>query len=386
MRFLILAFCAFSLSAGSTFPRPNHAGKAQPSATGQQGVQVAQDLPNFRRLAYGIPDSLDLSQRTYRIEARPAQRIKAVLTTDIEEPSAGVRFWDLMAPAAPTIPGQRDVKTTFTPAGRPGNELSPLKRPLLVSRVPARGNAIHTELSIEATLYSRHLVPRSARDSATVADLTPEATRQFTRTSETMDFESKAFRDWMVRNELRRASEESDLAFAWRGFQLLKLGFQYDSRPGIVRASQVCQAGRSDCGGLSCLYVACLRANGIPARLLQGRWARSLASGDQLGNRPYGQWHVKAEFFAHGVGWVPVDLSVAINSPGRAESAFFGHDPGDFVVMHVDQDLIVNSPMGGRFSRFGMQTIWHWFRGAGSADGERVQENWVVHKINPAGR
>jgi len=51
--------------------------------------------------------------------------------------------------------------------------------------------------------------------------------------------------------------------------------------------------GWSDCGGLATLYVSILRANGIPARCLTGR------SIDP--NTP----HVKMDFYAEGVGWVP---------------------------------------------------------------------------------
>src|SRR5262249_15638337 len=82
----------------------------------------------------------------YRIDSRPSRRIKAILTNDIYEPNGRVAIWELMAPEAPILPGQRDVTTRLTPGGRPGKELSLLQRPLLVSR--ARGNAkkFHTQL------------------------------------------------------------------------------------------------------------------------------------------------------------------------------------------------------------------------------------------------
>jgi transglutaminase-like putative cysteine protease len=43
---------------------------------------------------------------------------------------------------------------------------------------------------------------------------------------------------------------------------------------------------------------------------------------------------VKAEFFAEGIGWVPVDISSAITQ--HDVSASFGRDNGDFIVMNFD--------------------------------------------------
>ena len=58
--------------------------------------------------------------------------------------------------------------------------------------------------------------------------------------------------------------------------------FSYEFVPGRdLHATYVCKDGQSDCGGLSCAMVAVLRANGVPARLLQGRWAQSQTTGDK---------------------------------------------------------------------------------------------------------
>ncbi len=87
-------------------------------------------------------------------------------------------------------------------------------------------------------------------------------------------------------------------------------------------ASAVCQAGWSDCGGLATVYVSILRANGIPAHCLSGRNVK-----------PDGT-HVRMEFYAQDVGWVPADPALAIGA--HSARAGFGSDRSDMVIMHYD--------------------------------------------------
>jgi hypothetical protein len=77
-----------------------------------------------------------------------------------------------------------------------------------------------------------------------------------------------------------------------------------------------------------------MRANGIPSRLLVGRWSQSDVPG-------YGQWHVKSDFYDPSVGYIPVDVSDA-----RAKTienndvyASFGHLNGDFITMETNSDV-----------------------------------------------
>jgi len=313
----------------------------------------------------------------YMIDSRPSRRIKAILTNDIYEPNGRVAIWELMAPEAPTLPGQRDVTTRLTPGGRPGKELSLLQRPLLVSRTMGNAKMLHTQLIIEATLYARRLVPCSPGQGPAVADLHPVVAALYTRASQTMDFQTRPFPEWMKRNGLWRTDDEDDVAFARRIFQVLKDHLEYVDHADDVRASYTCRVGEADCAGQSCLFVAVLRANGIPARLLQGRWAASEKPVETYGET-HGRFHVKSEFFARGVGWVPVDLSAASQDNSPDQFAFFGNDPGDFLVMNIDQDLILNSAIAGKCTAFGLQRIRYWWQGSGSTKGERTRESWTV--------
>ena len=86
-----------------------------------------------------------------------------------------------------------------------------------------------------------------------------------------------------------------------------------------------------------------------------------------------------AEFFARGIGWVPVDLSSAVlHDKTEAGLLFFGHDPGDFLTLHVNPDLVVDSVHFGRKEVDCLQGIAFWVTGSGSTDGQTIREDWKV--------
>jgi len=138
-------------------------------------------------------------------------------------------------------------------------------------------------------------------------------------------------------------------------------------------ASAVFTTGTSDCGGLGAAVVATLRAAGIPARLLVGRWAKSAKPTDQLAGLPYGQWHVKLELFIPSIGWIPADAANEMQHPTK----WFGEQAADFITMHYDSDITVTTLFGERTVPW-MQGIVFWLRGDGNLDGLTLNEQWMV--------
>jgi transglutaminase-like putative cysteine protease len=129
------------------------------------------------------------------------------------------------------------------------------------------------------------------------------------------------------------------------------------------------------------LFVAAMRANGIPARSLVGKWAASMKPGVVIGDIPNAMQHVKAEFYADGVGWVPVDQSAAVLQDKSAdELAHFGKDPGDFLAFHVDFELTLDT---GPFGRDTFRSLWFacWPTGTGDANDRRQREDWQVEVV-----
>jgi hypothetical protein len=120
----------------------------------------------------------------------------------------------------------------------------------------------------------------------------------------------------------------------------------------------------------------------MPARLLYGRWAQSVRESEELGGEPYRQTHVKVEAFVRGVGWLPVDPSSAIlHDPDPASERFFGRDEGDFIVLHVDPELVVDSVYWGSRTLEGLQTPAWFVRGTGTTDGAETRDDWSVEPL-----
>ncbi|HLK20562.1 MAG TPA: transglutaminase-like domain-containing protein [Bryobacteraceae bacterium] len=82
-----------------------------------------------------------------------------------------------------------------------------------------------------------------------------------------------------------------------------------------------CDARRGNCTDFHAIFIGYARAMGIPARFAIGfplpadRGAGKIAG-----------YHCWAEFYAKGIGWVPVDASEAAKNPAKREYFFGAHD------------------------------------------------------------
>jgi hypothetical protein len=294
----------------------------------------------------------------------------------LECPDTGVTEWIVLAVKAPNLDRQKDVETTL-PDAKPTSDLSPLKRPMLITRIKDQPKGFQTKLTIEATLFSARLRPRGPEEPAGKATLDADQAKIYTRSTEFIDYKTKTVQDWLDGHDLRPEKGEPDLAFARRAFRILKniLTYARGDTPEF-HASVVCRTGKGDCGGLAILYVTALRAGGVPARILPGRMAES----DPPPGKGIidGMRHVRTEFFAKGLGWVPVDIAFATNERGKGELAWFGNDPGDFIAMHADSDLKIESLVGGPVTAPTLQGLAFFHRGPSNNKQTRVFEQWTV--------
>jgi transglutaminase-like putative cysteine protease len=125
----------------------------------------------------------------------------------------------------------------------------------------------------------------------------------------------------------------------------------YQLVKGLKGAKFAYDNGYGECGDYSCLFVALCRASGIPARPVVGRWARSVKN----------DWHVWAEFFLPGYGWVPADPTVEDSSGGN----YFGHLDNQRLIFNK-QTYVVLDPAPQFFPGVcGILQTWLWeYRGA----------------------
>ena len=323
----------------------------------------------------------------YVLITTEAQRVHAVLRFEIDAPQLQASEWVLFVAKPPTLPGQTAQSAKLEPLGLTYTEVGDLRRPLLRARVPvsskANENQVTATSEFQATLYARHLTPlRDGAERPAVTAPTKVEREAALRKSAMFDFAATPFANWLDEHRLHRRKRENDVDLGRRAFLAIVNSCEYEYAAQMTRnAAHVCTVGKSDCGGMAVLFVAAMRANGIPARVLSGCWAKSAESSAALSGVRYYQTHVKAEFFAAGVGWVPVDLSSAVLHDKSAEKTrYFGHDAGDFLTMHVDPELKIDT------IHFGVKTIpwlqqFHYYAtGKGKVDGAKYTMDWKVTK------
>jgi transglutaminase-like putative cysteine protease len=329
------------------------------------------------------------SSRGYVLDVKPTVRIDARYRVTVSAPGAKAREWVVLVPRPPDLPSQRITGADTVPPGAVTLERSPLRRPVHRIEMPvtdaAMAGTAMAEARTTALLYSRKL--RKGTATAKVPDLSDAERELYLRRTVKFDRDSPALRKWMETHRLARGPAEGEIDFARRVFQHLARSFQYEYLGEQNRgAAHVCSAGKSDCGGLSVLFATVLRAEGVPARTLAGRWARSADPEEKIGEVSYRQEHIIAEFFAIGVGWVPVDPAGAILHDRSSEKlAHFGNDAGLFLTLHVDAELLVDTGRFGVRPMDLMQRAAYWMRGSGTLKDSTMAETWTV-KRQPPGR
>ncbi|CAN0077233.1 unnamed protein product, partial [Phaeothamnion confervicola] len=319
-----------------------------------------------------------------RIEATDRQKVSATITYDIKTTDFAATRWMIFLPEAPELPSQVKVKTVADPAGKLLTEKSPLRRPVrYIDRpvaVPTPGSGVTMRLEIQAVLRSRKLVevPEGEKPPA-VAPLTAEERKYYLSRTPRVDYDAKPFREWLEAKKLQRAKEEGPLAYAARVTEVIRADYEYHYDPDEDRrASALCSAARTDCAGMSYLFVAAMRANGVPARLLVGRLARPRERGSDRTKTGFERPHVRAELYAAGIGWVPVDVAYAQAARAKPVSAFVGTDPGDLLVLHVDTDLRLPYPDQERDAQFLQIGPHYWAQGNGKFDGHFGPSGWEL--------
>jgi len=82
-----------------------------------------------------------------------------------------------------------------------------------------------------------------------------------------------------------------------------------------------CDARRGNCTDFHAIFIGYARAMGIPARFSIGfPFPAERGAGSIVG------YHCWAEFYAKGIGWIPIDASEAAKNPTMREYFFGAHD------------------------------------------------------------
>jgi hypothetical protein len=241
---------------------------------------------------------------------------------------------------------------------------------------------IHWRIEIIGRFQTRQLVDGPPPPGA--APIVPPPPGDFLASTESINWDTDAFRSWLDTAGLRRAAGESAADFGGRVFAFLRAHGSYTYPPETAWiASAICRHLNTDCGGFSTVFTAACRANQIPARLLVGQWfkARKLADGSvELTDGR--QAHVIAEFFDPQIGWIPEDISsVFLKTPGYPDLNFFGRDPGYFFTWHFDNDFHFDTPQKPNAHVQWIQNPSLWFSENASDVYDSLSHHWDVETI-----
>ncbi len=150
-------------------------------------------------------------------------------------------------------------------------------------------------------------------------------------------------RRW-AREVVDKAGAKTDLEMARGIYNHVVATVKYDKSGkgwGNGDIYYACDARRGNCTDFHAIFIGYARAVGIPARFAIGfplpadRGAGKIAG-----------YHCWAEFYAKGIGWVPVDASEAAKNPDKREYFFGAHDENR-VEMSKGRDVVLTPKQQG---------------------------------------
>jgi len=288
-------------------------------------------------------------------------------------------------PIPPDTGGQRIDQFTSTLKGQiQTDDANPPHRLMTTTIRHDRGDAsrVYWRIEIIGRFQTRQLV--DGPPAAASPPITSPGPCEFLDSSESINWKSDAFQDWLNSSGLRRSANETPARYGARIFAYFRSHGRYSYPPETLwNAGAVCRHLRTDCGGFSLVFTAACRANKIPARLLVGQWfkTRELAGGtlDLTGR----QAHVIAEFFDPAIGWIPEDISSTLMGiSNNGDTNYFGRDPGYFFTWHVDTDFRLDTPQKPNAHVQWIQNPSPWFSANASDVYDSLSHHWTLETLN----
>jgi transglutaminase-like putative cysteine protease len=152
--------------------------------------------------------------------------------------------------------------------------------------------------------------------------LQPEDLAPYLRPDRLAPIDGK-IRDW-AREVVEKAGAHTDIEQARAIYDHIVATVKYEKTgKGWGRGDiyYACDARRGNCTDFHAIFIGYCRARGIPARFSIG-----FSLPEERGAGRIAGYHCWAEFYAKGIGWIPVDASEAAKDPAKREYFFGAHD------------------------------------------------------------
>jgi transglutaminase-like putative cysteine protease len=340
-----------------------------------------------------LPEGSEPAGTGYRLALRsvPVRTAEVRFTWRGSFPEAMPVDFVIYCPEPPTLPGQTVHGFRMDPEARAISELSDAAQPMLYARVRRVRGKYQDRLEVnaggEVTLEDVRLVrtPKAKGGDPTPPKLSDEERTRYLARTDLFDFDHEAVGRFVEELNLARQPGEQDADYAYRVFQIIRyrLSFRNDP-PALPNVSSVLTSGRMrhDSLGLCVTYGALLRRGGVPARVRVGRWLADSAADNAIRGGTGRSPHARVEFFADGVGWVPVDFAMALrDDPSPAGLMWFGHDDGGMLTLHLDGPVRVDSLHDGKHDVVAMTGVRVWYKGIGLPRGVVTGEHFQVRQL-----
>lgn len=260
----------------------------------------------------------------------------------VKDIPAGARHVDLWMPVAQDDPYQKitdlrvDSRYRYRVAdGELGNKMLHIgvENPTSSTfTVTMRFNAVREE-HVQARLWDGERL---------VKDEDPKELAQYLKPDRLVPIDDQ-IRKW-AREVVDAAHAHTDLEMARAIYNHLVSTMKYDkSGKGWGRGDiyYACENKRGNCTDFHAVFIGYNRALGIPARFAIGFPLPADRGQGQIAG-----YHCWAEFYAKGIGWVPIDASEAAKNPAKREY-FFGHHDENRIEFSKGRDLILTPRQHG---------------------------------------
>lgn len=202
-------------------------------------------------------------------------------------------------------------------------------------------STIAITMSFDAT-REEHIQSRLYGGPALTRDEDPAELARYLKPDRLVPLDGQ-IRAW-ARDVVQKANAQTDLEMARAIYDHVVSTVKYDKTgKGWGRGDiyYACEKRRGNCTDFHAIFIGFSRAVGIPARFAIGfplpadRGAGKIAG-----------YHCWAEFYANGIGWVPVDASEAAKNPSKRNYFFGAHDENR-IEFTKGRDLILTPKQQG---------------------------------------
>jgi len=187
-----------------------------------------------------------------------------------------------------------------------------------------------------------HTQPRLVAATTAFKDEDPKDLAQYLKPDRLVPIDDQ-IRTW-ARQVVEAAHAHTDLEKARAIYNHVVATVKYDKTgKGWGRGDiyYACSERRGNCTDFHAIFIGYSRALGIPARFAIG-----FPIPAERGQGKITGYHCWAEFYAKGIGWVPVDASEAAKNPDKREY-FFGHHDENRVEFSKGRDVVLTPRQQG---------------------------------------